>query len=78
MFKDTLYTRKLRSSSLKPDLPDVLEQVNEKYFSSMPKPYKVIEESKNQEITKDYNKEELLRMKLKKKKKKKKKIIMLK
>ena len=66
MFKDTHYTRKLRSSSLNPDLPDVLEPVNENYFPSMPKPYKIKEESKNPEITEDYNKEEFIKEEIKK------------
>lgn len=50
-FKDTHYARKLRASSLNPDLPDVLEPINEIYTSNMPKPYIIKEESKNQEIT---------------------------
>ena len=62
MFKDTHYTKKLRASSLSPDPPDVLEPVKEIYMPSMPKPYKIIEESKNPEITEnDYKKEEFLK-----------------
>ena len=48
--KDTHVTKKLRSSSLNPDLPDVLEPVYEIKSSQMRKPYMVQEESKNQEI----------------------------
>ncbi len=60
IFKDTHHARKLRASSLNPDLPDVLEPVNEIFTSNMPKPYIIKEESKNQEITQnnESNKEE--------------------
>ena len=63
IYKDTHHARKLRSSSLNPDLPDVLEPVNDIYSSNMPKPYMIEEESKNPELSQnneDYNKEEFI------------------
>ena len=60
--KDTRVRKMLRSESLHPDLPDILEPINEIITSTMPKPYVIKEESKNQEISEnDYNKEEFIK-----------------
>ena len=60
--KDTRVRKMLRSESLHPDLPDILEPINEIITSTMPKPYVIKEESKNQEISEnDYNKEQFIK-----------------
>ena len=57
--KDTHKFKQLRTTSLNPDLPDILEPINEIITTKLPKPFTNKEESKNQELI-DNNKVEYI------------------
>ena len=65
--KDTRVRKMLRSESLHPDLPDILEPINEIITSTIPKPYVIKEASK----IKKFQKMIIIKKNLSKKKKKK-------
>jgi hypothetical protein len=64
--KDTHKFKQLRTTSLNPDLPDILEPINEIITTKLPKPFTNKEESKNQELI-DNNKVEYINNKEKEK-----------